>query len=83
MTKRKTILIAGALMTSMFVAACGSGSNNVPIVMPPPPPPAPTSFNRFVVDQFAVTADDTDPVAVDDEDFAFDEDPAAFDSLLQ
>ena len=53
---------------------------------PPPPPPAPpaqTAFSQFVQDQFAATADDTDPEPVDDVDFAFDEDPAAFDSLLQ
>lgn len=86
MIKQRLSLFAGALIASLFVAACGSSGNDTPVVMPPPPPPpppAPTSYNQFVVDQFAATADDTDPVAVDDEDFAFDEDPAAFDSLLQ
>lgn len=75
------------LLVFALLTGCGSDSPDPVIVIPPPPPPPPppmaTSFNQFVVDQFAATAEDTDPVAVDDEDFAFDEDPAAFDSLLQ
>lgn len=85
MNMNRTRLLTGALVLAFALVGCGSdGSSQVAVPPPPPPPPpAPTSFNQFVVDQFAATADDTDPVAVDDEDFAFDEDPAAFDSLLQ
>ena len=83
------IAILAAL--SVFLTACGgsSGGNNgggpmTPLPPPlPPPPPPPTSFNQVVLDEFAATADDTDPRAVDGLDLTFDEDPAAFDSLLQ
>lgn len=77
-------LTAAALVAMTLMAGCETGSNSTPVVMPaPPPPPAAKSFNQFVVDQFAATADDTKPIAVDDEEFAFDEGPSAFDSLLQ
>jgi hypothetical protein len=78
-------LLAGLLLA---VAGCDSnsygGSSTMPPPPPPPPPPQATDFAGFVKDQFAATADDTDPVDVDDEDFAFSDqdDAAAFDDLL-
>ena len=42
-----------------------------------------TSFNQFVKDQLAATADDTEPRSVNGIEFAFDNaDPAAFDDVL-
>ncbi len=75
-----------AMVLALVLAGCGSsGSDPVVVTPPPPPPPSPTDFTTFVIDQFATTSDTTDPVEVDDEDFAFadDENPSAFDSLLQ
>lgn len=73
---------------TLLLGACGSDNNRSVQVPPPPPPPPPppmaVDFTPFVKAQFDATADDTDPVAVDDTDFAFnDEDnPGAFDDLL-
>ncbi len=77
-----------AIVLSLVLAGCGSSGSDPVVVTPPPPPPPPpppTDFTTFVTDQFAATSDTTDPVEVDDEDFAFadDENPNAFDSLLQ
>ncbi|MEM7276737.1 MAG: hypothetical protein AAF385_01320 [Pseudomonadota bacterium] len=81
---RKLLALA---VFGVLLGACSGGSGDAPSIPvpppPPPPPPPPIAFNMFVQDQFAATADNTDPVAVDDEDFAFDDDPAAFESLLQ
>ncbi len=76
-----------AMATSIAVAGCGGGSSSPPPEEPPPPPPPPPAaidFTTFVTDQFAATADDTDPEPVDDTDFEFnDEDnPDAFSGLL-
>lgn len=74
-----------AMAASMAVAGCGSDSLPPPIEpMPPPPPPAAVDFTGFVIEQFAATADDTDPVAVDDMDFEFNDqdNPDAFAELL-
>ena len=80
----------GIALVSLIVSGCGgsgNGGNNMgggPVAPPPPPPPPPpTSFNQVVLDEFANTADDTDPRPVDVLDLEFDDDPAAFDSLLQ
>ncbi len=72
----------GALVT-LLLAGCGSSSSD-PIVVTPPPPPT-TDFTSFVKGQFAATSDLTDPMEVDDKNFVFqDEDnPSAFDDLLQ
>lgn len=79
-TTRKVLTITAC---GVLLSACGGGSDLPTLPPPPPPPPPPVAFNQFVVDQFNATADDTDPVPVDDDDFAFDDDPAAFDSVLQ
>lgn len=83
--KAVTRTLLGGIV-GLVLGGCGS-SDNDPVVVsppPPPPPPAPTEFTTFVKDQFANTSDMTDPVQVDDEDFAFsdDDDPNAFDDLL-
>jgi hypothetical protein len=84
MKSLKLTLASATLLLAL--TACGSDGGGG-LTNPPPPtppaPPAPTSFSLFVADQFATTADNTDPVAADDEDFVFDEDPAVYDSLLQ
>lgn len=82
----KSKLLSAAVV--LVLGGCGSSSNDPVVVVPPPPPPpppAPTNFTTFVKDQFANTSDMTDPADVDNEDFAFpdNEDPAAFDDLLQ
>lgn len=79
-----TLLALGAVS----LAACGSSNSSAPRVElppPPPPPPAPVSYTTFVKDQFATTANNTDPVEINDIDFAFDnaDNPVAFDDLLQ
>jgi hypothetical protein len=84
--KRKSFFVAIAMLAS-GTALFGCGSDNDPPATEPPPPPPPEPeavvFNQFVNDQFAATADDSDPVAVDDTAFSFDDDdPNAFDDLL-
>lgn len=76
-----------AMAASMAVAGCGSDSLPPPIepmTPSPPPPPAAVDFTGFVIEQFAETADDTDPVLVDDTDFEFNDqdNPDAFAELL-
>lgn len=83
--KNRHWFVCSALV-ALFLAGCDNSSrNNAVVPPPPPPPPAPTDFTTFVKDQFATTSDSTDPVEVDDEDYAFqdDENPNAFDDLLQ
>ncbi|MGB5579560.1 MAG: hypothetical protein WBM54_05125 [Woeseia sp.] len=72
------------------LAACGSNNaDSIPVFETPPTPPAPPvppqSYTLFVKDQFANTADNTDPVEINDVDFNFDnaENPRAFDDLLR
>ena len=86
----KILLAPIALVLSLGLYGCSDSGNarvgQPPGMMspPPPPPPPPVNFTTFVKDQFAATADDTDPQSVDDADFAFtdDDNPAAFDDLL-
>lgn len=73
---------------ALALGACSSSGDDPVVVVPPPPPPPPpaaTDFTTFVKDQFANTSDMTDPEAVDDEDFEFsdNDDPSAYDDLLQ
>ena len=75
-------------VVALTLGGCSSSGDDPVVVTPPPPPPpppAPTDFTTFVKDQFANTSDMTDPVDVDNEDFAFsdNDDAAAFDDLLQ
>ena len=50
---------------------------------PDPEPPSAVDSTAWVKDQFATTADDTYPVDVDETEFEFSDDPAAYDDLLQ
>lgn len=59
-----------------LIAAIASCSNDRD------PVPRPT-FDLFVIDQFGATADDTEPVEINDREFTFGEDPSAFDDLLR
>jgi hypothetical protein len=85
---KKRTLIAGLLLAAGFaLAGCGSSSDAPPPADPPPPPPPPPAavdFSQFVRDRFAATADDTDPVAIDETEFSFADmdNPDAFDDLL-
>lgn len=85
MGKLQVLVYAALIMLTL--AGCGSSGGESPTVTmpPPPPPPEPTNFTTFVNDQFAATSDTTDPEPVDGEDFAFpdEENPGAFDNLLQ
>lgn len=86
-SSRLVPLLSVALLALAGAAACdsdGSMRPAPPAPPPPAPPPAPTSFSEFVRDQFAGTADDTDPVEVDERPLAFDnlDNPDAFDDLL-
>ena len=66
-------------LVTIGLAACDDGMMGGP---DPEPPPAVDS-TAWVMDQFATTADDTDPVDVDETEFEFSDDPAAYDDLLQ
>lgn len=86
--KKRLTFTALIALLAIFLGACGGSSSSAVVAPPappppPPPPPPPVQFNQFVQNEFAATADDTDPQPVDDVDFIFDEDPTAFDSLLQ
>lgn len=89
-TRIGALLVVGGLSLS----GCGGGDSEFPRVDPAPPPPAQPAppaepaqvgFTDFVRDQFAMTeADASEPVAVDELDFEFDDqdDPDAFSDLL-
>ncbi|MBT8097273.1 MAG: hypothetical protein HKN35_13050 [Woeseia sp.] len=88
MKSSKLIVTALLALGTLGLTACGNSSNDVPLFVPPPPapPPAqPESFTMFVKEQFANTADDTDPVEINELDIDFDnaDNPNAFDDLLQ
>ncbi len=82
-------LLALAASGAMFGCSDGGSGMRAPVAAPPAPeapaePPAATDFTTFVTDQFAATADTTDPEQVDDKEFAFnDEDnPDAYSGLF-
>ncbi len=88
---RQALFLVTVLST---LAGCSDGGNNnngaAIVVTPPLPDPDPepqpqTDFSTFVIGLFANTADNTDPVPVNGLDFSFaDQDnPAAFDELLE
>lgn len=63
-------------------AGCADGTNDAAISFEPEPA---SSFTSVVKDMFAVTADNTESVEVDQIPIGFNdlENPAAFDDLLQ
>jgi hypothetical protein len=74
---------------TMIVGCSGGGSNNssdsAQMMETPPPPPQQQDFTALVQDIFADTADETEPVPVNDLDlvFADQKNPAAFDALIK
>ena len=81
MSMKTPVLLAAF---GIALVACGGGYDGPAPQEPPPPPPAAVNFTSFVNDQFAATADDTDPATVDETDFEFtdDENPDAYSDLL-
>ncbi|HAN27159.1 MAG TPA: hypothetical protein DCP75_05470 [Haliea salexigens] len=79
-----------AFVACTAITGCSDSDTMAPPVVapptpePPPEPPAAIGFTDFVTDQFAATADTTDPEQVDDKDFTFDDEdnPDAFSGLL-
>ncbi len=69
-------------LVSIGLAACDNYDDGM-TGGPDPEPPAPVDLTTWVKNQFATTADDTDPVDVDETEFEFSDDPAAYDDLLQ
>jgi len=69
---------ARLLAAALALGAVGCDDDDDEVV---PPPPAST-FNTFVLQQFAATADDTSPQEINGTTFTFSEDPNAFDSLF-
>lgn len=87
MTPSRSKIATLLLVSGLALSGCGSSNNAPPPAAPPPPPPPPpqaVDFTGFVSEQFAMTADDTDPVSVDKTDFEFNDqdDPDAFNDLL-
>lgn len=71
--RRTTIL--GTCAAALLLSACNSSDDD-----DTPPPP---QFSEFVTDLIDSTADDTEPVSIDDRTFTFSEDPATFDALFE
>ncbi len=67
-------LLLGVVL--MGLAACGGGGGGGDTDA------APTNFTAFVKDLLSATAEDTEPVEINDLEFSFDEDPGAFDGVL-
>ena len=74
---RRDRTVSGAAAVLALVAAGCSGADDAI-----GPAPEPATFNTFGLDQFAETADDTDPVPINGLELTFDDDPVAFDALL-
>lgn len=68
--KRRFAWGLAALITCLGTLACSNGSNGSP------------SFNRFVENLIQDTADNTEPTAINGQDFAFSENENAFDDLF-
>ncbi len=73
--KISKLLVATALLATL--AACGGNGNPQAVELG-------SDFTSFVERQFAATADNTDPVSVNNLQFRFPDqgNPAAFDQLL-
>jgi hypothetical protein len=75
--------VAGIVFACIGIAGCDNGDGRMSGPDPGPPPPTAVEFTTFVKDQLAATADNTDPVEVDETVFEISNDPAAYDDLLQ
>ena len=77
-------LRALAACAALMLGACSSDSGGSAPPAQVPPPPAQISFSEFVADLFGATSDTAEPAPVDNVDFSFDdnENPSAFDTLL-
>ena len=71
--------IAISLLVVFVLVGCGGGNGGTP---PPEPEDNRVDFNGFVVEQINNTAENTDPVEINDTEFVFSEDENAFDSVL-
>lgn len=83
MTKR--LITRTVLLLAGGIALSGCGDSDSPFeVQTTPAEPQAVDFKAFVTEQFSMTADDTDPRAVDDVEFEFNDqdDPDAFSELL-
>jgi hypothetical protein len=78
---RSLVIAAIAAIATVILAACDGGSG----MYEPDPDQPPTAVNMttFVMEQFATTTDDSDPMEVDDTEWETDEDPTVYDELLQ
>jgi hypothetical protein len=68
-----------------LLAGCDNGGSSGYTAPPAAMVEVQTEFSGFVEDQFANTADDTEPLAIEELDFSFvdQDDPTAFDALLE
>jgi hypothetical protein len=69
-----------AAIATVILAACDGGGMYAP---DPDQPPTAVNMTTFVMEQFATTTDDSDPMEVDDTEWETDEDPTVYDELLQ
>lgn len=69
-------------MSLLVLGAAGCNDDDDDNNNPPPPPPPESTFNLFVLEQFADTANDTEPAETNDRAFTFSENPNAFNSLF-
>lgn len=76
MSKRAGLGLGAAVGLLLAAAACSGDDDS----MGPGPPDS--TFNTFVLNEFARTADDIDPAPINGLEFSFNEDATAFDSLL-
>lgn len=89
-------LFLGTVLSTLIACSGGGGNDNndggASMVVPPTPDPDPdpdpqpqTDFTGFVIGLFDTTADDTDPAQINELDISFadQENPAAFDELLE
>lgn len=83
MTKRQITRTVLLLAGGIALSGCDDSDSPFEEVTTPAEPQA-VDFTTFVGEQFAMTADDADPEAVDGLEFEFNDqdDPEAFDDLL-
>ena len=82
----KGILVCVAALTAAGCSGGGSGSyggnDGGGTGTQPPPAVGTAAFVPFVREQFAATSDSTDAVEVNDREWTFDEDEAAYSDML-